>query len=238
MTAIKSEYFVDEATGRRYVMSKLGGATNANGDDAANVIVSDIGSITQSRNRVRTALSETYARVTNAVSWPAANKIHEVNCLVIAVGDESISGYVDMAMNGANETVDKAILTEVDSADTDTQIERFLIGEVFTRRSKTIITDLGFLPVDLTGKLGERVLATGQATTNTVNTLTDSGATFIDAGIKAGDIAKNLTDGTEEVILTLTSDTVLTFTGDPFPDGNEAYEIVRRSALKLFVGAH
>jgi len=38
MTAIKSEYFVDEATGQRYVMSKLGGATNANGDDAANVL--------------------------------------------------------------------------------------------------------------------------------------------------------------------------------------------------------
>ena len=65
----------------------------------------------------------------------------------------------------------------------------------------------------------------GTATTNTATTLTDTAATFITSGAKAGMVVKNTTDNATAKIVTVTSETVLTLDWDAFPDGNEAYSV-------------
>lgn len=199
------------------------------------------GVTSQSKNRLRTAIAETYSATTNSCTWLAADNIKEITVFITATNSISAvpsENYALLAFNAGSDAIASAWLTEVDSAADDAQLEKIPIGVMVTLRFTSALTRLDALPVDINSSLGETILASGQATTNTVNTLTDSTAAFIDDGILAGDIAKNLTDATEEAILTLTSDTALTFTGDPFPDGNEAYEIVRRTNIHLFVGAH
>ena len=130
----------------------LGGTTNSNGDPAGSVVVSDIGPITQSRNRIRTALNETYAEATNTVTFSESDDIHEATCLVTAlsgvVSDVDAQNYVNVVVNADKESVAVAMLNEADSQDSDTQIDRFLVGERFVIRSKTAITRLDFEPVD------------------------------------------------------------------------------------------
>ena len=69
-------------------------------------------------------------------------------------------------------------------------------------------------------------LVTGTADTDTVNTLTDSGATFLTDGVKVGDAAINTASGLSAVI-TVATETVLTLgTNDIFPLGTEAYKVI------------
>ena len=73
--------------------------------------------------------------------------------------------------------------------------------------------------------------SSGTADTNTVNTLTDSGATFSTDGVVAGMVVYNTTDGTQGIVGTVTSETVLQIVDsngdalDLFPDGDEDYEV-------------
>lgn len=67
-------------------------------------------------------------------------------------------------------------------------------------------------------------VVTGTADTNTVNTLTDSAATFITDGVEIGDAVVNTTDSTAGIVVSLT-ETALTFATDLFPLGTEAYAV-------------
>lgn len=69
--------------------------------------------------------------------------------------------------------------------------------------------------------------STGTADTNTLNTLTDSGATFITDGVQVGSVVKNTTDTTYGYVTAVTSETVLTLAADTFPDGDEGYEVYK-----------
>ena len=140
--------------------------TSSNGSDIGVVGITDIGPITQSHNRIRTGLAETYAEATNTVTWPESNEIHEVSILVTAtdadtVGEKVVENYNLVTVNAPNAVVAAAMLTEVDSASTDAQLEKFKFGEVFVIRSKTVITRLDFLPVDVSTTLSNIHLFVG-----------------------------------------------------------------------------
>lgn len=65
----------------------------------------------------------------------------------------------------------------------------------------------------------------GTATTNTLNKLVDTGATFRTYGAEKGDEAFNKDDNTKGNVDTNDSETQLGFSTDLFPDGNEDYVI-------------
>ena len=69
-------------------------------------------------------------------------------------------------------------------------------------------------------------LATGTADTNTVNTLTDTAATFVTDGVVVGDTAVN-TDNQDSAVITAVTETVITMgTDDIFPAGTENYKVL------------
>jgi len=65
----------------------------------------------------------------------------------------------------------------------------------------------------------------GTATTDTLNSLVDAGATFSTDSVVVGDTVKNITDSTSALVTGVTNETTLTFASDLFPDGDEVYEI-------------
>ena len=67
--------------------------------------------------------------------------------------------------------------------------------------------------------------STGTATTNTLNKLVDTGATFITDGVQIGSIVANTTDGTYGYVTAVDSETSLSLDTDIFPDGNENYKV-------------
>tara|TARA_R100001510_G_scaffold31607_2_gene28253 strand:+ start:491 stop:1441 length:951 start_codon:yes stop_codon:yes gene_type:complete len=73
-------------------------------------------------------------------------------------------------------------------------------------------------------------IASGTATSDTTNKLVDSGATFVADGVVVGDIAYNVTDGSQAAI-TAVANTELSFASDLFPDGNENYAIRKEKQL-------
>ena len=131
---------------------------DSSGNLAGNVVVRDIGVISQSRNRIRTGLAETYATATNTVTWNAADNIREVTCLVTATDSAaapppSTEGYVLVAVDAPSTAVAAAWLTEVDSASDDAQVYKFLVGERLTLRTSNAVERLDFLPVDVSATL-------------------------------------------------------------------------------------
>lgn len=71
----------------------------------------------------------------------------------------------------------------------------------------------------------------GNADTNTLNKLVDTGATFVTDGVVAGTIVYNTTDGTKGTVSVVDSETSLSIVNaagtayDLFPLGTEAYEV-------------
>ena len=78
-------------------------------------------------------------------------------------------------------------------------------------------------------------IASGTATSDTTNKLVDSGATFVADGVVVGDIAYNVTDGSQAAI-TAVANTELSFASDLFPDGNENYAIRKEKQLNATAG--
>mgnify|MGYP003147744884 FL=1 len=73
-------------------------------------------------------------------------------------------------------------------------------------------------------------IATGTATSDSTNKLVDSGATFVADGVVVGDIAYNVTDGTQAAI-TAVANTELSFASDLFPAGTENYAVRKEKQL-------
>lgn len=131
------------------------------------VNVGDIGPITQSRNRKRLTLSETYAELTNTVKWAESDNIREVSCMVIATAttiDAMLNqSYNRIVVNSANEVIAAAMLVEVDSEDTDDQAEEFgfgYAGRIIIRATQPIVR-LDVLPVDVGATLSAIKLFVG-----------------------------------------------------------------------------
>lgn len=118
-----------------------------------------IGPEGQSRNRLRTAVAETYAEATNTVSWNAADDISEIRVLITAKDGRTTDtapnteNYALLAFNATNESIANGWLTEVDSEDTDAQVEKILIGERVTFSFSDPLTRLDVLPVDISASL-------------------------------------------------------------------------------------
>ena len=75
-------------------------------------------------------------------------------------------------------------------------------------------------------------IAAGTATSDSQDKLVDSGATFVADGVVVGDIAYNVTDGTQAAITAVNANgTELSFASDLFPDGNENYAIRKEKQL-------
>ncbi len=100
----------------------------------------------------------------------------------------------------------------------------FFAGAVIDNGNDTFLAGV---TSSLTGILiaPNKVLVSGTANTNTLNTLEDSTATFVTDGIVVGDVTQTATG--KETIITAVSQTALTMASDPFPNGNEPYEVAR-----------
>ncbi len=85
------------------------------------------------------------------------------------------------------------------------------------------------LVVGTTASVG---IAEGTATTDSTNNLVDTGATFVADGVVVGDIAYNITDGTQAAITAVNANgQEVSFASDLFPDGNEVYAIRKEKQL-------
>jgi len=85
------------------------------------------------------------------------------------------------------------------------------------------------LVVGTTASVG---IAEGTATTDTQDKLVDTGATFVADGVVVGDIAYNITDGTQAAITAVNANgQEVSFASDLFPDGNEVYAIRKEKQL-------
>ena len=75
-------------------------------------------------------------------------------------------------------------------------------------------------------------IATGTATSDSANNLVDSGATFVADGVVVGDIAYNVTDGTQAAITAVNANGIeVSFASDLFPAGTETYAIRKEKQL-------
>lgn len=123
------------------------------------ITVGDIGPVTQARNRILDDLSESFtpATTTNEVTWSETENIHEITCLVTATAGEGAQavaqGHVDCVINAPSRNAASVMLSQGESSQYDSQIERFLVGERFVIRSKEPITSAYFLPVDVGGNM-------------------------------------------------------------------------------------
>ena len=85
------------------------------------------------------------------------------------------------------------------------------------------------LVVGTTASVG---IAEGTATTDSTNNLVDTGATFVADGVVVGDIAYNITDGTQAAITAVNANgTEVSFASDLFPAGTETYAIRKEKQL-------
>lgn len=148
MADVTSTEFVDPANGKKSLNTRSQ--------------ITDVGKISQARNRIRTGLAETYAEATNTITFPATANVTEVTSLVTATDSAvappaSTENYVLVAVNAPNATVAASWLTQVDSQDSDAQVDKFLVGERYTIRvdefSDSVITRLDYLPVDVAATL-------------------------------------------------------------------------------------
>lgn len=75
-------------------------------------------------------------------------------------------------------------------------------------------------------------IAAGTATSDSTDKLVDSSATFVADGVVVGDIAYNVTDGTQAAITAVNANgTEVSFASDLFPAGTEAYAIRKQNQL-------
>lgn len=75
-------------------------------------------------------------------------------------------------------------------------------------------------------------IAAGTATSDSQDKLVDSGATFVADGVVVGDIAYNITDGTQAAITAVNANgTEVSFASDLFPAGTETYAIRKEKQL-------
>tara|TARA_R110002012_G_scaffold307658_1_gene513294 strand:- start:21219 stop:22184 length:966 start_codon:yes stop_codon:yes gene_type:complete len=75
-------------------------------------------------------------------------------------------------------------------------------------------------------------IAAGTATSDSQDKLVDSGATFVADGVVVGDIAYNVTDGTQAAITAVNANgQEVSFASDLFPAGTEAYAIRKEKQL-------
>ena len=85
------------------------------------------------------------------------------------------------------------------------------------------------LVVGTTASVG---IAAGTATTDSQDKLVDTGATFVADGVVVGDIAYNITDGTQAAITAVNANgTEVSFASDLFPAGTETYAIRKERQL-------
>lgn len=75
-------------------------------------------------------------------------------------------------------------------------------------------------------------IASGTATTDSTDKLVDTGATFVADGVVVGDIAYNITDGTQAAITAVNANgQEVSFASDLFPAGTETYAIRKEKQL-------
>lgn len=111
------------------------------------------GVTSQSRNRLRTGIAETYAAATNSCTWNTSDNIREITVLITATDSATApplgsENYALLAFNAASDGIAASMLTEADSASDDAQMEKILIGKEYTFRFTTALTRLDVLPVD------------------------------------------------------------------------------------------
>lgn len=124
---------------------------------------------------------------------------------------------------GGTDYIDGDVLPAVDLLDTNTYMGYTPVGSI-TSWLKTFTSQ-----------------SSGTATTDTVDKLVDTGATFQTDGVTAGMIIHNTTDDTFGIVSSVDSETQITIaadsqagssTTDVFPDGNETYVIYATSKLE------
>ena len=126
------------------------GAITSNGKPAGLMVISDIGPITQSRNRLQAAVSLTNVPATNSFTWTAAQNIREITVTVTGAGAPiMVEDYVSFCFNAGSDAIAAAWLptTEVSSIADDVQNEKVLVGESKTFRFTSPLTRLDALAV-------------------------------------------------------------------------------------------
>ena len=121
------------------------------------------GVTSQSRNRLRTALAEVYARATNGCNWTLAMNVTEITFMCTATDARSSAATADvpnpndnyylLAYNAVSEGIAGSMLTEADSSSDDVQHEKFLFGKEYTRRFTTPLLFLDVKPVNVSTTL-------------------------------------------------------------------------------------
>ena len=132
----------------KYLIANGFFTTTSSGESAGLVAISDIGPITQSRNRLLTAVAKTNVPATNSCTWPAAANIREITITPSGVGT-TVAGedYVLVAFNAANDAIAAAWLDDTTSVADDIQFAKVHIGESKTFRFTSAQTRLDNLAV-------------------------------------------------------------------------------------------
>jgi hypothetical protein len=107
-----------------------------------------------------------------------------------------------------------------------------VIKRKFAQGSLKVVPDVEIAPYlfglalgSVSTALAETAISTGTATTDTLNKLIDTGATFVTDGVGVGDAVHNTADDTWGLVTAVDSETSLSLDSDVFPDGNETYEV-------------
>ena len=125
----------------------LGGTTTSSGESAGLMIISDIGPITQSRNRNKADVT-----TREKVTWDAAANIREITVTITVIGAQTTDTHQDVclgiAFNAGSDAIADAWLTETDTEADDVQYELVKLGETKTFRFTSALTRADFLRID------------------------------------------------------------------------------------------
>lgn len=153
----------------------------------------------------------------------ADQKITELVELTTPAG-EDLLGVVDDP-SGTPATKKITLLTLLENLLTTTKARAYLGSDQLNLTDNTLLkVQFDTETYDAGNDFDISVLVSGTADGNTLNHLIDSGADFVNDGVKVGDRVKN-TDDTLYAYVTAVAAQDLTLNTDAFPDGNEAYEI-------------
>lgn len=117
------------------------------GNNNGNIVISDIGPVTQSRNRNKLDVT-----TREKVTWLSANNIREITVTITVIGAQTTDTHQDVCLgicfNAGSDAIADAWLTETDTEADDVQYELVKLGESKTFRFTSALTRADFIRID------------------------------------------------------------------------------------------